>query len=210
MKPARIAWYMRRARTMEPGELGARAAGAFESVLDFVRLQVSGRSGFERTVRPGDYVFCTSRLPMLPPFEWRLPPSAAAIDALLAGEYSALGHPWRWQAGGGAWHIAPDTGSKWGRGYTDFIRHRPGNGIGDIRVTWEPNRLQQLVALALVARALPDQSAVATALLRQQLLCWIAANPMRRGVNYASAMECALRILSVAFASDLARPVAAF
>src|SRR5262249_3396515 len=89
--------------------------------------------------------------------------------------------------------------------FSNRIDHRPGNPVGDVRVIWEPNRLQQLVALALIAKFFPAEAPAAVRLMKLQLLSWLEANPPRLGVNYVSALECALRILSVTVASDLAR-----
>ena len=66
----------------------------------------------------------------------------------------------------------------------------------DIRLVWEPARLQHSVALLVYAQHHLDivnwekvgQSA------KIVILSWLRANPFPRGVHYQSAMECALRI----------------
>ncbi|MGH7004303.1 MAG: alginate lyase family protein, partial [Alphaproteobacteria bacterium] len=207
MKAAQIIWYARRARTMERGELGSRVARALQGATDYLHCRLRGRSAFQRHLGAGPFRFCHHPDPMLPPLQWEFEPTEAQIDDLLSGVHHALGFPWAWRPDPDAWHRAPDTGHAWPAKFAGLIDHRPGNPVGDVRVTWEPNRLQQLIALALLTKSSPDRCFDAAALLKRQLFCWVDANPMRTGVNYTSAMECALRILSVSFASDLARPL---
>jgi hypothetical protein len=205
MKFEQLLWYARRARTMENGELRARLAGALDGATDYVRIRLSGKSAYRRTPDAPKFAFCRSADPFLPDLSWNFDPAPRALAARLEGRHHALGFPWTWQPGRAAWHRAPDTGRLWPEKFSDLIDFRPGNPVGDVRVMWEPNRLQQLVALALVTRFVPARANDAAALLRRQLLSWLDANPMRIGVNYTCAMECALRILSVCFAGDLAR-----
>lgn len=205
MKLEQLLWYARRARTMEQGELRARLAGALDGATDYVRWRLSGRAAAPRDLDPGRFRFCTSANALLPELGWDFHPSDSELAAMTAGVHHALGFPWAWAPGREAWHRAPDTGRLWPEKYANVIDFRPGNATGDARVMWEPNRLQQLVALALATRHAPAQAAVAARLLKRQLLSWREANPPRIGVNYASAMECALRISSVCFASDIAR-----
>jgi hypothetical protein len=206
MKLDQLLWYARRARTMEQGELRARLAGAFGGAAGYLRWLLSGPGGDREPLDPAQFAFCRGPERMLPEFSWRFEPTAEQQADLLAGVHHALGYPWAWTPEREVWHRAPDTGHLWPERFSNLIDYRPGNPIGDVRVMWEPNRLQQLVALALLARFAPEHGEAATSLLKRQLLSWLAANPRRVGVNYASAMECALRILSVCIAADLARP----
>jgi hypothetical protein len=76
----------------------------------------------------------------------------------------------------------------------------PGGGAKstspDIRLVWEPARLQHAVALLVYTRHHRDivirEKAGQAA--RTMILSWLSANPFPRGVHYQSAMECALRI----------------
>jgi hypothetical protein len=201
-----LLWYARRARTMEQGELRARLAGAFGGAAGYLRWVLRGPNADRQHLDPEQFAFCRGPERMLPELAWRFAPTAEQQAALLAGLHHALGYPWAWSPEREVWHRAPDTGRLWPERFSDLIDYRPGNTIGDVRVMWEPNRLQQLVSLALVARSAPEHAEAAAGLLKRQLLSWLAANPPRVGVNYASAMECALRILSVCVAADLARP----
>jgi hypothetical protein len=72
--------------------------------------------------------------------------------------------------------------------YLDFTR------VGDHKVIWELNRHQHLVALAQAYRFSGRQEFL-TEMLRQ-LESWIGGNPYLRGMNWASALEVAIRALS--------------
>jgi hypothetical protein len=206
MRLEKILWYARRARTMERGELRARLAGALDGAADYARFRLVGRSAYRRSPEARRFAFCRSAASVLPELSWNFAPAPDDLADLLQGRHPALGFPWAWQPGRATWHRAPDTGRLWPEKFADLIEYRPGNPVGDVRAMWEPNRLQQLVALALVTRRVPERAEAAAALLKRQLLSWHDANPMRVGVNYTCAMECALRILSVCFSGDIARP----
>jgi hypothetical protein len=53
---------------------------------------------------------------------------------------------------GSCWHRAPDTGALWPRRFFADIPIHAGNSCGDIRIAWEPSRLQHLVLLAMLAQ----------------------------------------------------------
>lgn len=150
--------------------------------------------------------FCSAPGPQLPQPPLDAPAILAQQADLLAGRSPALGFAWQWQGGAAAWRRAPDTGREWPQAFFAAIPHRPGNPVGDVRVAWEPARLQQLVSLAVVARqGDPAASAQALRLIEEQLASFTSANPPWSGIHYISAMECALRLIAVAHAVDLVR-----
>ena len=66
----------------------------------------------------------------------------------------------------------------------------------DIRLIWEPGRLQQATWL-LIHSSLPSIRPIrskAKAAAKTMILRWLDANPFGRGLHYMSVMECALRI----------------
>jgi hypothetical protein len=208
MIPGRLLWLARRARNMSAKELSYRLAHAGRGTTDLLFTGLRGKSLYERRYDAGLFAFCQSTTPLLPELEWEFSPTAGTVKEWLAGRHEMFGFPWRWEGEAAAedWHRAPDTCRIWPRRHRALINYRPGNDVGDARSVWEPNRLQHLVSLALITRLLPEHAAQASQGIKRRLLCWLAANPAQQGVNYASALECALRILSVSFASDLARP----
>ncbi len=197
-----FAWYLQRFRKMPPQEWPYRVS----QLLQTHRLR---RYRAPETLP--DLQFCSASEPILRKQPWDREALAADAEGLLNGRWDALHCPWRFggtsfdQRGYG-WHRAPDTVKFWPVRFYDVIDYRPGNNTGDVRVVWEPSRLQQLPTLAALADQVPQTEADrAIALLERQLVSWMRANPPYRGVHYVSAMECGLRLIAVCHALDMAR-----
>lgn len=199
----RLSWYLKRLSVMERGEVRHRIAEQARLRL----LKWRQASGRHPAAPPaGDwrgFAFCAAQQPCLPDLPWSFEPSAEEAEQWRQGAWPALGFDWRWQDDPDIWRRAPDTGRLWPHAFFGGIPYRAGNPHGDIRVAWEPARLQQLVALALSVRRGSGTDAVA--LLESQLRSWVAANPPYLGIHYISAMECGLRLIAVCHALDLAR-----
>lgn len=75
-------------------------------------------------------------------------------------------------------------------------RPRAGADESDIRIRWEPARLQQATALMMHLHrfAESDANLKFKQAAKSIVLSWIRANPFPYGEHYLSAMECALRI----------------
>jgi len=110
-----------------------------------------------------------------------------------------------WHENDAFWHTDPITGAVWPHAGGQQPDYRPGNAVGDARTIWELNRLQHLVSLAVLARQNSEAQADATRLISRQVAAWTRANPFPDGVNHASAMEEALRVLALMHTIDLAR-----
>ena len=201
-----LSWYLKRLSIMSPGEVAHRLGEQFW-LLRLRRRQA--RSGMDEASGAEDYTlyeFCSSSSPVLPELPWRFDAETADVDDLLSGGASALGFSWQWQPEGDPWLRAPDTGKVWPDGFFADIDYRHGNPYGDIRVLWEPSRLQHLVALALMAERGPANLAGrAVALMEDQIVSWADANPPYRGPHYVSAMECGLRLIALCHALDVLR-----
>lgn len=199
-------WYAKRARVMRPAEVMHRIR---EQCV--VRMMgAAHRVGWRTHAPDGDpmrFSFCAGAERQLPDLFGSFTLDGAACEALLAGRVDALGHAWVWRPEGAVWHRAPDTGRQWPRTFFGSIPYRSGNPYGDIRVAWEPARLQHLVALALLARkAEPAMRDRAVGLIEGQLCSWVSNNPFLTGIHYISVMECALRLIAACYALDLVRP----
>lgn len=169
-----------------------------------------GRRSLHRKFSAEDvshYSFCTSPSLVLPSLPWSLPPDNGQMDALLKGVATVFGYTWTWDPEGSCWHRAPNTGAVWPRRFFADIPIHTGNPCGDIRIAWEPSRLQHLALLA--ARAAQVDEAVrhsAAATVEAQLVSWVNANPFLTGIHYIAPTECALRLLAVCHAVDPLRP----
>lgn len=122
--------------------------------------------------------------------------------ALLGSEYRALSFAWKFE-GRESWFTCPATGFKWSSDFFSNINYRSGGSHGDVRVLWEASRLQQLVVLAHIASSDDSNSEKAIQNYLIQLNSWYQNNPPYQGPHYISVMECALRIISLCFASSL-------
>jgi hypothetical protein len=199
-------WYVKRLKVMSPLEIVSRIAEQFSMKAMQVKYKMRPAHAHPFRYDIHRFHFCTGSEPRLPELHWSFPQDDSTIQDLLAGSCKALGYPWTWRPDPSVWHEAPDTGKRWPQIFFGSIPYRDGNNYGDIRVAWEPARLQQLVLLGLLAGkndgAVGERAAVR---MEEQLLSWVEANPTQQGIHYISAMECALRILAVCYAVDLAR-----
>lgn len=200
-----LKWYAKRLSVMKPREIAFRVGE--QLTLGRMRLgQWRGTGRLPGRAQVESLRFCTAAHPNLPELRFEFNPSPPEIEALLAGEYPALGVAWRWSPDDDAWRRAPETGRLWPNTFFHGIHYREGNRTGDVRIAWEPGRLQQLVALSLLGDS-PDAIVrrKAVVLIESQLESWVRLNPPLSGIHYISAMECALRMVAVCHALDKVR-----
>jgi hypothetical protein len=107
------------------------------------------------------------------------------------------------------WQLDFKSGFRWKEGErASRIRFGAGNGA-DVKVPWELGRLQHLPQLAHAYRlAAAGAQGLATAgryalEFRDQVLDFVATNPPRYGVNWASPMDVAIRLANLLAARDL-------
>lgn len=123
---------------------------------------------------------------------------------LLSNNYRTLSLNWQF-TGDNSWFRCPSIGLNWSRDFFHNINYRSGGKDGDVRIVWEASRLQQLVALAHIADIDPGNAKKAVQCYLLQFNSWYRNNPPYNGPHYISVMECALRIISLCFASSLLR-----
>ncbi|MEW6331326.1 MAG: alginate lyase family protein [Pseudomonadota bacterium] len=204
-----LRWYLQRLRVMSVPEIFYRFGQMYRLRVLRRRREPCDSHGFVKLAQDAaGFGFCRGAGPQLPELSWRFDPARAEATGLLEGRRKVFSRDWQWRPGDSSvWHAAPDTGRQWPRKFFAEISYRPGNPYGDVRVTWEPSRLQHLVDLGLLARC-SDKAATRTAAVAQieeQLMSWVKANPAYVGIHYISAMECGLRILALCHALDLVR-----
>lgn len=138
-----LRWYAQRLRVMGPAEIAHRLGEQW--TLRSMRLQSALKllSPTEGPAVPVGSQFCRADAPQFPELPWENSLSPEDRTDLLAGAWPALGFPWRWAATPGVWQRAPDTDQVWPAQFFTSISHRAGNPYGDVRVAWEPARLQQ-------------------------------------------------------------------
>jgi hypothetical protein len=103
------------------------------------------------------------------------------------------------------WQLDFRSGYRWSaRQWHADVRYGTHPGA-DVKVPWELGRMQHLVQMGMTAAASGEPATVEgfAREFRNQLLDFIAANPPRWGVQWASPMDVAIRIASWVVAWDL-------
>ena len=181
---------------MNFGELRYRITRHAYLASMWCRMRVGGGPFFSACCETQAFSFCHTGSACLPSLPWEGQLVAAQVAAY---ECSRTTPPVDWHQ--------TATGGSWPRVFFRNIAHAPGNDLGDVQLTWTRSRLQQLVTLGLVCHSAPDEQVklAAAADIGQWLRSWLDQNPWLIGVHYQSTMECALRLISVCHAFDLAR-----
>ncbi|NWF56881.1 MAG: hypothetical protein HXY45_19015 [Syntrophaceae bacterium] len=119
----------------------------------------------------------------LPEFQGHLPPGT--VKGLMEGEVFCLG--------GDRASIERFEAETRGRFFADLPL---GEELPDIRLVWEPARLQNVTALLFSSSLIGEGQSNSQAIARAQeaLFEWMKKNPFPLGPHYISAMECGLRI----------------
>lgn len=197
----RLSWYFNRLRSMSPAEvlhrfkeMSRRKSGRHFTGADFAL-----RADVPLTPLAIDDGVLAETAKTQAPF-WR-----AELDRALAGNWSFLGTQWNNASLQGLWHLDPVSGTQWDRdSYCFDINYRHDSSRGDVKFVWEVNRLQALPMAAALARHTGD--AQARSFVVEMLDAWIADNPVFKGVNWASGIELALRIVNIVTALSLLGP----
>ena len=108
------------------------------------------------------------------------------------------------------WQRDHKSGYRWGAGnwYRPVkIADVPG---GDIKWPWELSRLQHLPRLAILYKILGDKKSDIYKEFRNELLDFIAQNPVRFGVNHMCTMDVGIRVANISVACMLFRGMNVF
>jgi len=194
-------WYLQRLSAMSPLELPHRAGRLLRSRLEGLRRRpVAADLDLDR-VRVGDrYGVFPSAADWTPA---RRDHCLAEADRALEGRLVLFGSL---PLGPGVhenWNRDPVSGRVAPLENAARLDHRDTRLVGDVRVTWELNRMQHLVRLAQ-AWDLSGEEVYAREVARQ-IGHWIEQCPAGRGVNWTSPMEAGLRLISWTWAFELIR-----
>ncbi len=118
--------------------------------------------------------------------------SSQKIWRLIDGDYSAID-----------WQKDFISGYRWGAEHWYLPQGNAKKLGGDIKVPWELSRLQHLPRLAILALVFPDRKNELKSEFRNELLDFIAQNPVRMGVNYMCTMDVGIRTANMALGYSL-------
>ncbi len=182
----------------------ARPAGAptgrAEALLERFR-ELSSSRFFEGAVSPGTPLLLAGRMP-----EARARALLAA-GAIGRGRFDLLGYRDLSFGDPVDWHLDPIRGCRAPRSHWSRIDPLDPRVTGDSKLVWELSRHQWLVRLGQAFRLTGDERAAGS--LSRHLRDWLRANPPGIGINWASSLEVALRLIAWCWSLCLVRDSAA-
>ena len=136
-----------------------------------------------------------SRLRDLVPLPTAAGPAIGLADEVRLGRFRLLGFPPFELGAPPDWHTDPSSGFRWDPttrpgGLDLMTRDSP----ADARVVWELNRFHHAVTLGVAQRLTGDVGYAAAFV--SHVSDWLTANPTGYGVNWACAMETAIRSIN--------------
>ena len=102
------------------------------------------------------------------------------------------------------WHLDPTTGKKAPTEHWSRISYLDPTVVGDHKVIWELNRHQHFMVLGRAYR-MTGREEFARAFV-DQVVGWMNENPPNTGVNWASSLEVAYRLIAWLWALEFFRP----
>jgi len=185
----KLQWYYHRLRPMSLPEIFHRVVEKFKRIKDVHRPFVPH--------------FCNDgKLPEIPGLrdkvfsEAQLAKFERQYEQAITGKFLLLGCEWPACLLHEKWHLDPISGRFWPKDRFCFaihFRHNP--SYGDVKYVWELNRLQYLQGIAALAFARRDEKIAKYAI--GEIESWIDHNPPYYGINWASGIELALRLISI-------------
>ncbi|MCU1385404.1 MAG: hypothetical protein JWL71_4101 [Acidobacteria bacterium] len=117
-----------------------------------------------------------------------------AADAVLRHEFNLLGSGARALGDRLPWHSDFKTGRRWPASYSGDIEYLELDRPSDVKVPWELSRCQHFTLLGQAYWLTGDDRYAAEFV--SEVSAWIQDNPYVHGVNWACAMDVALRAVS--------------
>lgn len=127
----------------------------------------------------------------------------AAADRALQKRFDLLGYRDLWFGDPIDWHLDPVARRSSPLVHWSLLDPLDGATVGDSKVVWELNRHQWLVRLGQAYRLSGDECYAE--MFGNTIQEWQRANPFGMGINWASSLEAAFRIISWCWALSLFR-----
>jgi hypothetical protein len=129
------------------------------------------------------------------------PRIVASAETLVAGHFDLLGYRGLDFGDPLDWSLDPVSGRRAPLRHWSTLDPLDGSAIGDSKVIWELSRHQWLVRLGQAYRLTGDERFAQV--YAWHIADWIAANPRGMGINWASSLEVAFRLISWCWALHL-------
>ena len=126
-----------------------------------------------------------------------------AAEEILSGRFDLLGYRGLHFGDPVDWHLDPVSGRRAPLVHWSWIDPLDAARVGDSKVVWELNRQQWLVTLGQAYRFTGDERYAEA--FRSSVLTWMLHNPPGTGINWASSLEVAFRLISWTWALFLLR-----
>ena len=136
-------------------------------------------------------------------FRETLDPIVAAAEEAGRGRFSLLGYPALSFGDPVDWHLDPLSGRRAPLAHWSHFNKLPPELVGDCKVVWELNRHQWLIYLGQAYHFTRDERYAER--FSVYVRDWLLANPAGMGINWASSLEVALRLISWCWALTLFR-----
>src|SRR6266571_2612022 len=133
--------------------------------------------------------------------------AGVAADAILGGRFDLMGRRALFFGDPVDWHLDPTSGRRAPRVHWSRLDPLDPSAVGDSKVIWELNRHQWLLQLGRAHRLTGDERYAAGCV--RYVREWMRANPPGVGINWASSLEVALRLISWCWALCLLKGSAA-
>ena len=183
-------WYLHRLGAMPLEELPFRVSEQLQRALGRRSPDASGRSVNGRTdTFLSELIMQWSRHPGVTSY-W-----AEQAAAVSRGEVTVFGRRWPTTPEGiPDWDVDPLTGYRWPDDYCFDVPLAPKTARPvEVKYVWELNRLLYLLPVAAHGAVRSDEQI--SQLCRTHLEVWICTHPPRRGVQWRSGIELAIRVL---------------
>src|SRR5439155_27070349 len=118
----------------------------------------------------------------------------AKAERARRGQFDFLGHSHLDFGDPGDWHRDPPSGARPRDSHWSRIDYLNPKVAGDYKLIWELNRQQYFITLGKAYWYTGDERYAATFV--EHLIDWIGANPPKSGMNWASSLEVAFRVIS--------------
>lgn len=139
---------------------------------------------------------------------FKLPWDKIDEEHIKDGIFFSYGSNLEWLNEDNFWHNQIGSDNQWPKSFFSDIDIKPNNAVGDIRLLWEPARLQHLPVIAkfISSDCHHDLKEKYLNIIEEQLCSFLRHNPKYSGPHYVSSMECGLRIISLVHMLDQMRP----